>query len=104
MCLLATAAVTHRLGTASPVSLAVTGVTRGVAMSPGHGTAVTQWEGTLAYRGFFTIICLTPMKMHGVFLNDDRSQSVTRWFSAPGLALQRLYRRRDVVTAQVGEH
>lgn len=73
-------------------------------MYPGRGTAVAQWEGTLAYRGFFTIICLMPMKKHSVFLNDDRSRSVIHCFSPSGLALQRLQRRRDVVTAQVGEH
>lgn len=104
MCLLARAAVTHRLGTACPASPAGTGCTRGAAMAPGHGTAVTQWEGTLACRGFFTIICLTPMKKHGVFLNDDRSQSVIHCFFPSGLALQRLQWRHDVVMAEVGGH
>lgn len=104
VCLLASAAVTCRLGTAYPTSLAGMGGTRRVAMYPGHGTAVAQWEGTLAYRGVFTIICLTPMKKHSVFLNDDRSWSVTHCFPPSGLALQRLQQHHDVVTAQVGEH
>ena len=77
---------------------------RRVEMYPGHGMAVAQWEGTLACRGFFTIICLTPMKKHSVFLNDDRSRSATHRFSPSSLALQKLQRHRDVVTAQVGEH
>lgn len=104
VCLLARAAVTRHLGTACLASPAETGGMRRVAMYPGHTRSVAQWEGTLANRGVFTIICLTPMKKHGVFLNDDRSWSVTHHFSPSGLALQRLQHRRDVVTAQVGEH
>lgn len=54
---MARAAITCCLGTACPVSLAGKGGMRRVAMYPGHSTAVAQWEGTLAFRRFFTIIC-----------------------------------------------
>lgn len=92
------------LSTACPVSPAGKGGMRRVAMYPGHSTAVIQWEGTLAYRRFFTIVCLVPLKRHGVFLNDDRSQSVTHRFPPSGLVLQRLQQHCNVVTAQVGVH
>lgn len=66
--------------------------------------AVAQWEGALAYGWFFAIFCLTPLRRHGVFLNDNRSQNVTHHFSPSGLVLQRLQQRCNVVTAQAGEH
>lgn len=83
VCLLAGSAVTCCLSAACPASLAGTGSMRRVAVYPGHVTAVAQWAGTLAYRRFFTIICLTLKKKHGVFLTDDRSWSVAHRFSPP---------------------
>lgn len=104
VCLMARAAITCCLGTACPLSPAGRGGMRRVAVYPGHSTEVAQWEGALAYRMFFTVICLVPLKRHGVFLYDDRSWSVTHRFSPSGLVLQRLQQRCNVVTAQAGVH
>lgn len=102
VCLMARA-ITCCLNTACPVSPAGRGGMRRVATYPEHSTAVVQWERALAYGRFFTIISLMPLKRRGVFLNDDKSQSVTRHFSPSGLVLQRLQQCCNV-TAQVGVH